>query len=288
MEGKKKMAGWLVLTIIVAVAAIALAVTNLVTEGPINDRNWQQAQGALQGFFPEGDDFQPMTLAEDSGLDFAYTVGQGGQTVGYAAKTTTQGYAGPIEITFGLGTDGALKGISVGGSEFKETEGLGAKAKEPAFTDQFAGQTPPLELNDDIDALSGATVTSKAVVHGVNAAAERLAQLTGVSAAPTPAAGPQAARTANASVMSYSGPVLVNLVLDEQGAITAMEIGRERFMESPDYGAKVKEDGFVRQFIGQTPPLQLGGDIDAVSGATGSSQAVVDAVNAAWEFTQGE
>ena len=279
---KKKMPGWLVLTIIVVVAGVALGVAYAMTEQPINDRNLEQAQGALKSFFPDADSFEPINLPENSGLDFAYTARKGSETLGYAAKSTAQGYGGPIEVVTGMATDGSLKGISVGGTEFKETEGLGSKAKEPSFTDQFAGQKPPLTLGTEIDAISGATVTSKAVVGAVNTAADALAGAAGMSGA----AASGTMRVANASVMSYSGPVLVNLKLDESGAIVEMEIGKERFMENADYGAKVKDPAFIQQFIGKKPPLELGKDVDAVSGATGSSQTVVDAVNAACAFAQ--
>ena len=46
----------------------------------------------------------------------------------------------------------------------------------------------------------------------------------------------------------------------------------------------MKDESFIRQFVGKTPPLELGKDIDGISGATVSSQAVVDAVNQAAEF----
>ena len=276
---KGKIPGWLVLTLIVVVAGVALGVANALTEKPIADRNMQEAQGALELFFPDADGFEPLRLEENSELDFAYEARKGGEVIGHATKATTQGYGGPIEVVTGIDTDGALKGISVGGTEFKETEGLGAKAKDASFTDQFVGKTPPLTLGVDVDGISGATVTSKAVLGAVNTSAERVAGLSG-----SPQQTASALRDANASVMSYNGPVLVNLKLDASNAIAEMEIGRERFMESEGYGSKVKDASFIQQFIGKTPPLTLGKDVDAVSGATGSSQAVVDAVNAAFTF----
>ena len=84
---------------------------------------------------------------------------------------TVTGFGGPIEVTVGVDTHGTVTGLSVGGSSFAETAGLGAKAKEPAFTDQFVGKTAPLTLKVDVDAISGATITSRAVTDGVNTAA---------------------------------------------------------------------------------------------------------------------
>jgi len=90
--------------------------------------------------------------------------------------------------------------------------------------------------------------------------------------------------TANASVIGYGGPVLVRLTLDDQGKIAALDIGGARFAETEGVGSRVKDESFVENFIGLTPPIALGNEIDAISGATISSQAVVDAVNEAAAF----
>lgn len=292
MDNKKKWAGWLVLTVIVVVAAVALGVTNMVTEQPIADRNLGESQETLERLFPEADaqaaGFESIATEESGGLQFAYTVKQGGTVIGYAVKNTVQGYAGPIEIISGIGTDGTLRGISVGGTDFKETEGLGAKAKEPAFTDQFAGKKPPLALGDSIDGISGATVTSRAVVDGVNDGVSKLNAVVEAGGGANPETQPNenggtAAKTANASVIGYGGPVLVRLSLKEDGAISALTVGGERFSETEGVGSRVREEAFTGQFINKKPPIQMG-DIDAVSGATISTKAVVDAVNEAAAF----
>lgn len=97
----------------------------------------------------------------------------------------------------------------------------------------------------------------------------------------------QDSRTANASVIGYGGPVLVRLTLDERGAVEALEIGGARFQETEGVGSKVREEGFAETFIGRTPPFQIGENIDAISGATVSSTAAVEAVNRAWAFLNG-
>ena len=103
-----------------------------------------------------------------------------------------------------------------------------------------------------------------------------------------PSAAPQmtstADDTANASVIGYGGPVLVRLTLDDKGAITGLKVGGARFAETEGVGSRVKEDAFVKPFIGKTPPLTLGEDVDTIAGASISSQAVVDAVNEAAAF----
>lgn len=102
-----------------------------------------------------------------------------------------------------------------------------------------------------------------------------------------PAASAAAAgHTANASAIGYAGPVLVRLTLEDSGAISAIDVGGARFLETVGVGSGVREEAFTSQFIGKTPPLTLNQDVDAVSGATLSSQAVVDAVNEAFAFLE--
>ena len=76
----------------------------------------------------------------------------------------------------------------------------------------------------------------------------------------------------------------VRLTLDDSGVISAIDVGGARFLETVGVGSGVREEAFTSQFIGKTPPLTLNQDIDAVSGATLSSQAAVDAVNEAYAF----
>jgi electron transport complex protein RnfG len=218
---------------------LLLVSTHLVTqvyappEGAIGK---DSAQGEA---LPAAELFVPVELAADTGLDNCYKGQAGGQTVGYAAQATVNGYGGPIELDVGMDINGALTGISVGGAQFNETPGLGEKAKEPEFKNQFVGIQTPVGLGggaasgdatssasqswvatpapagdttssatrtatpapaggeesdeDDeapaaaaapapeaasnIDAISGATITSKAVVNGVNLCAEFIKSL---------------------------------------------------------------------------------------------------------------
>ena len=299
MDKQKKVAGWIVLTVIAAVAAVALALTNQVTEEPIRKQNMERAQGALTELFPEADEFVPVALKDSDELQSAYTVQKAGTTVGYAASIASQGYAGPVEVMVGMEPDFVLRGIRVGGSDFKETEGLGSRAKEPAFTDQFQGKQPPLTLGRDIEGISGATITSTAVVEGTNQAVDTMKALQGAGQAapghdsapaadqptqdPATAVQTEGGRTANASVIGYAGPVLVRLTLDDNGAISAISFGGARMLETPGLGARVTEEKFAEQFVGRTPPLKAE-DLELISGATITSTAAVEAVNQAAAF----
>ncbi len=244
------------------------------------------------------------TAPADNAAPTEQPVPSGAQGTGEMIKASSVGFQGPVAVTIQFDDQGAITFLAVGDDEFAETPAYGAKAKEESFTAQFIGKTPPLALAD-IDALSGATVTSKAVVDAVNKAySERNALETGAPGASV-SAEPEAAATAatvaatqgpapegaqplyTASSEGYGGPVAVTVRFDAAGAIASLTVGDESFAETPGLGAKAKEEAFTAQFIGKTPPLGLG-DIDAIASATVTSEAVLSAVNKAWEELTGK
>jgi len=166
---KKRIPPFAILTIISLCAALMLALTNAVTVGPIAEASAKAADEARKAVLPEAETFEE--LAHDDTVDSLFQGLANNEAVGYTATVTVTGYGGPIEITIGMDETGALTGLNVGGTKFAETAGLGARAKEPEFTGQFVGKRTPVTLNQDVDAISGATITSTAVTKGVNLAA---------------------------------------------------------------------------------------------------------------------
>ena len=104
-----------------------------------------------------------------------------GNVLGYIVTATSgEGYGGNIQITVGYekAEDGSLKSTGISFLSISETAGLGMNAEKPEFKDQFAGKgTDPLSVTKsgnagetEINAMSGATITSNAVTNAVNAA----------------------------------------------------------------------------------------------------------------------
>lgn len=286
MEPKRKWIGLILIIGILVITAAALGMNTLYGGSPQNDSTLQQYEATLRTLFHQNGELDLERLDSEGG--FVYRAGYQGRTTGYAVQQTVQGYGGPIEVITAVDTAGVIQGISVGGADFRETEGLGAKAKEPDFTEQFRSKQLPVALGSQIDAIAGATVTSQAVVDAVNLTLTRIQDQPDFLPAPASTTAPEAndssGMTANASAIGYGGPVLVRLTLNDQGKIAALDVGGARFSETEGVGSRVKDEAFVQQFIGLTPPLNLNEDVDAVSGATISSQAVVDAVNDAAAF----
>lgn len=171
------------LFIICAIAAGLLAGTNQITEPIIAQRNEQANNEARQTVLPGVSDFKVLDKSKyknDGSVEIVevYEGLNGSDVAGYTIKALPGGYGGSIEIMVGIKSDGTISGINIG--NMTETPGLGAKAKEEAFYGQYAGK-PATELSviksgtpgeTEIQAISGATITSTAVTTGVNAAVE--------------------------------------------------------------------------------------------------------------------
>ena len=281
---KKYMRDMVPLVVICLVSALLLASFNLLTKDPIQQNSQRAAEETRTRMLPVAASFEALEATEGSNIDSIYQgLDESGEPVGYVIQTTVNGYGGEVVVTLGMDMDGVITGVDVGGDNFSETPGLGALAKEPKFTSQYIGKTVPLTLvkgnepkgDNTIDAISGATRTSSAVNGGINLAGKYISDLSGGGSPNT------------ASAQGFGGPVAVTLELDASGAISSITIGDDYFNETEGYGRKALEDSFSSQFIGMTPPLELG-DIDAISGATVTSNAVVNAINTVYAQLTGE
>ena len=273
---------WLILCLITVVAGLALSLTNMVTLGPIAQQKLLASNAARVAVFPNADGFEELAPAQDSKLDSVYTATLKGQAVGYVLQTTVTGYGGPIEIVLGVDNGGAITGMSVGGSSFAETAGLGTRTKEPDFTNQFVGLTQAPELGKNIDSISGATISSTAVTSGAKRCYEYWQSLAGVAVAtPEPEAALTAENQKTVTVKGYGGEFDVTVGILPDGTIEGVQISGANFNETEGLGARVLEKAFRDQFIGKSAPVSYGDGIDAISGATITSNAVLKAVNQA-------
>ena len=234
--------------------------------------------------------------AAPGGLDEVYVGKAEGKLVGYVGSVEVSGYGGPVQVTVGLDPDGKITGLSVGGSAFAETAGLGAKAKDEAFTSQFIGKMPPVRVsktrsgvNDNsVDVITSATITTNAVNGGVERIAETVESLRAFvgsgskeeAAAETTAPAITWPAELSSSAKGYGGPVAVRITINEDRTIAAITVGDEDFAETAGLGTKVRDEAFTSLFIGKKVPIQAD-DIDVITGSTVSSKAVINAVNKA-------
>ncbi len=163
----------LTLLAITAVVALALAGVNAITKGIIRSRQEKKVQQAIEKVLPGGGEKLAAEFYTDkTGLVSAVYAGKNG----FAVEVKPVGFNGEITMMVGISPEGKVLGVSVVSQA--ETAGLGAliqadSAKGQSFRDQFKGMFGQLAVQKDggqVEAISGATITSRAVTEGVNAA----------------------------------------------------------------------------------------------------------------------
>ena len=167
----------LTLLAITAVVAVILAAVNSVTAPKIAAQNEQKTQAAIEAVLPGGG--QEVDFTDDTGLVTAAYKGD----AGCAIQVTPSGFNGAVTMMVGVDNDGKVTGISI--ISHTETAGLGAVAAADteageSFRSKFIGKSGSVSVTKDggeVDALTGATITSRAVCTGVNAALACAAKL---------------------------------------------------------------------------------------------------------------
>lgn len=175
----------LILFAITVVAGLLLGVVYDVTKEPIAQQKEKAKQEACANVFAAATAFETVTdptsgEAVSSSIDgvdideVMRALDGDGTLLGYVITVTDhEGYGGDIQFSMGVTFDGTLNGISL--LSISETAGLGMKAGDvlvPQFTDKHVERftyTKSGATNDsEIDAISGATITTNAIVNGVN------------------------------------------------------------------------------------------------------------------------
>ena len=187
----KMMKNTCILTAITLVAGCLLGLVYEVTKAPIAKAKEADKQAAYQKVLSDADSFETYeeldvqsaaSLLQDEGYNADITeveqaLGTDGSVMGYVISVTShEAYAGDLSLSVGILNDGTVKGVEM--LSIGETAGLGMKADENEFKDQFKDKnvekftyTKNGEKGDDkIDAISGATITTNAVTNAVDSA----------------------------------------------------------------------------------------------------------------------
>lgn len=181
----------LILMAITLVAGLALGVVYEITKEPIAAQERKTKEEAYKAVFSEAESFEAVSdfsseeadqVLMDAGfeaehIDEVLLAKDGNGTVLGAVMnvTTSEGYGGDIQFSLGIKNDGTVGGIKI--LSISETAGLGMKATEEAFYGQFSDKKVDAftytkngaKEENEIDAISGATFTTRAMTNGVNA-----------------------------------------------------------------------------------------------------------------------
>lgn len=156
-------------TILVALTIVMAALSFgawAVSKDVIIENRQAALTAAMEAVLPGQTDFVAEEFEDDDGI--IQGVWKAGDR--YAIETVAYGYHDNVRLMVGVAADGKVVGLQV--LELHETPGLGQQAKtDRIFLSQFLNTSADAALDENVDALSGATVTTKAFIKAVNAAA---------------------------------------------------------------------------------------------------------------------
>lgn len=176
-----------VLFLICASVTLALAFTNAATKDKIAERAGESEIASMKEVLPDADSYEEverlgsLTASSEqlSLVKKAYNGVKDGKAIGRVFMVENKGYGGVIKISIGIDNKGELTGVTI--IEMNETPGLGSKVKDKSFISQFLGVAPKELLSvvksggskdEEINAISGATISSRAVTSSVQAAVD--------------------------------------------------------------------------------------------------------------------
>lgn len=181
LDAKEVLRPTLILVFICLVMTACLALTNLLTRGAIAAQNEREATESRKIALPEAESFE-----QSEKSDGCYVGKKGDGVVGYVFNTGAGSYGGPVKVMTGIDTDGTITGVALVSTS--DTPGLGLNAQKEEFRGQYKQQVPEngFEVvkggsprDGQIEALTGATISSRAVTEAVNEALEEYRKVKG-------------------------------------------------------------------------------------------------------------
>ena len=174
----------IILFLITGVAALILASINNVTAPIIAANETEKQMTAMTNVLPDAENFEELIdVVKAEGVFGIYAGKNGDETVGYAVLVESMGYGGAISMVVGVDMEEKITGVDI--TNQSETPGLGANCAKDEFKNQFVGKTSEITVaknnakENQIDAITSATITSKAVTKGVNIAVEAVKNIEG-------------------------------------------------------------------------------------------------------------
>lgn len=165
-----------ILCLIFALCGLLLGLADRLTAQRIAENQGSRNMGVLEEVLPYGGDYREIRyFGEDSAVEAVYEAPEAGWVF---QVSPADSYSGVLTLMVGVDVDGKVTGVAV--IESMESEGLGLRASEPEFRGQFIGKAGQVRVTadgGDVSAISGATVTSRAVCGAVNSALAAAASL---------------------------------------------------------------------------------------------------------------
>ena len=157
------------LAIVAGLAGGALSFVNGMTDPIIQEQKIASVKENLVKIYSNGEEFKALdvSLSDYDALVSVYEADKGGSAVGYIYETSAQGYGGQVRALIALDKDGTYKGLQIIDCS-TETPGKGDVIAGDAFINSVVGKN----IGDSIDVISGSTISSNAVVEGIEQATQ--------------------------------------------------------------------------------------------------------------------
>ena len=152
----------LILALICMIASLILSVTYKFTKPVIDERMREEEKAALALIMPDADKFEQKQVGDEK----YYIAYEKGKFKAYCVKVVSWGYSSYIRMLVGVDKKGIIQGVEI--LEQHETPGLGNQISKKSFTAQFKAKDATKIQLKDIHAITGATISSKAVVKGIH------------------------------------------------------------------------------------------------------------------------
>lgn len=315
---KKEYQMVIVLTAIIGFAGSVLAYTYTSTKKDIEKNADEAKKKALAQVVSGSEGYEEVKIDENTTIMLAK--GPEGKLLGYGVLLSGGGFQGPIKIMVGFDTEcNRVLGIEI--IENSETPGLGNRIVENWFKEQFKGKMPPLNVvkgknpegDKEIQAITGATISSKSVVNIVNKAKEILRAYI---------SGGNACAEVDENILTLAKDLFGNVSVEDKGkfymladslnrvvgyGVISKVLGYEdtlavlvmtdgalsrvigiKVLRGSEYFTNEKNlSSLCEKIKGKTPPIKLK-DVQALTGATITQDAIVSAVNQAFELLKKE
>ena len=189
LNAKEILIPTIALVLICGISTALLAATNEVTREPIAQAEEQSKQDSMQSVSPKDAAEYVEVTTDDTSAECYKVLDKDGNVIAYTISTSAKGYGGTIKVMTGIDVSGSVIAVNVYDNS-DETPGLGAKTSDDQFSGQFSGNDAQTNFavtkdadkypdNKSVDAVTGATISSRAVVGAVNHALELYREISG-------------------------------------------------------------------------------------------------------------
>ncbi len=156
-----------VLLAVCAIVTLVLAMVNFLTKDMAAANKQKDTDIAIKELFPTCTASTEEETVHGAPINGVYKVMEKDTHIGYAVGVIASGFGGDIEMLVGIGHGGVVNGVKI--ISMSETPNVGSRVNDSEYLSGYKGLSGELVIGQDVDAISGATVSSKAVLAGVNA-----------------------------------------------------------------------------------------------------------------------